>query len=72
MIIVGIIEIMAGIIVFTRTQIGAYIVLAWLLAIALNLVFSGQYLDVAVRDIVMAICAYVLAKLASRLHIWPM
>lgn len=61
MMIVGVIEIAAGFIVLKWTKTGAYIVSAWLLLIALNLLFSGQYLDVALRDIVMAISAYVLA-----------
>lgn len=65
MMVVGVIEIIAGILVLIRTQIGAYIVAIWLLCIALNLLFSGQYLDVAVRDIVMAISAFVLAKLTE-------
>jgi len=65
MMLVGIIEIIAGIIVLTKTQIGAYIVSAWLVLIALSLLSSGNYLDVAVRDIVMAIAAYVLAKLTE-------
>lgn len=65
MMIVGVIEIIAGILVLTRPRLGAYIVAIWLVCIALNLLFSGQYLDVAVRDIVMAISAYVLAKLTE-------
>lgn len=65
MMVVGIIEIIAGIIVLTKTRIGAYIVSVWLLLIALNLIISGNYLDVAVRDIVMAISAFVLAKLSE-------
>jgi hypothetical protein len=65
MMIVGVIEIIAGILVFAKTQIGAYIVSAWLLLIALTLIFSGKYLDVAVRDIVMAIAAFTLAKLSG-------
>ena len=65
MMIVGVIEIVAGILVLIRTRIGAYIVSAWLLAIALNLISSGQYLDVAVRDIVMSITAFCLAKLTE-------
>ena len=64
MMIVGVIEIVAGIIVLARPQIGAWIVSAWLVLIALTLIFSGHYLDVAVRDIVMAIGAFVLAKLS--------
>jgi hypothetical protein len=64
MAIVGIIEIIAGIIVLMRPRIGGYIVMAWLIAIALNLLISGHYYDVAVRDLVMAIGAYSLAKLS--------
>ena len=65
MIIVGIIEIVAGILVLTKPKLGAYIVSAWLVGIALNLILTGNYFDVAVRDLVMAIAAYVLARLSS-------
>lgn len=65
MYIVGIIEIAAGIIVFTRPRLGGYIVMAWLAAIAINLITSGKYLDVAVRDLVMAIGAYSFARLTE-------
>jgi uncharacterized membrane protein YphA (DoxX/SURF4 family) len=61
--IVGIIEIVAGIIVLMRPLIGAYIVMAWLICIALQLITGGHYLDVAVRDLVMAMGAFTLAKL---------
>lgn len=66
MMIVGVIEIIAGIIVLTKTKIGAYIVSAWLAAIALTLIFSWTYVDVAVRDLVMAISAFCLAKLSDQ------
>ncbi|GAC1310890.1 MAG: DoxX family membrane protein [Mucilaginibacter sp.] len=65
MMIVGIIEIVAGIIVLVKTNIGAYIVSAWLVLIALTLIASGKFLDVAVRDLVMAIGAYSLAKITE-------
>ena len=61
--IVGIIEIAAGIIVLIRPLIGAYIVMVWLICIALQLIIGGHYFDVAVRDLVMAIGAFTLAKL---------
>jgi hypothetical protein len=64
MAIVGVIEIIAGIIVLVRPRVGGYIVMAWLIAIALNLLISGHYYDVAVRDLVMAIGAFSLAKLS--------
>jgi len=62
--IVGVIEIIAGIIVLVRPRLGGFIVMAWLIAIALNLLISGHYYDVAVRDLVMAIGAFSLAKLS--------
>jgi len=63
--IVGIIEIVAGILVLLRPLIGGYVVMAWLTLIALTLIFGGHYFDVAVRDLVMAIGAFCLAKLSS-------
>jgi len=62
--IVGIIEIIAGILVLFRPRIGGYVVMAWLALIALTLIFGGHYFDVAVRDLVMAIGAYCMAKLS--------
>jgi hypothetical protein len=63
--VVGIIEIVAGIIVLVRPLVGAYIVMAWLICIALQLIIGGHYFDVAVRDLVMAIGAYTLAQLTK-------
>ncbi len=63
--IVGGIEIIAGILVLIRPAIGAYVVMAWLIAIALTLLASGKYLDVAVRDLVMSIGALSLARLSK-------
>ena len=50
---------------FNKTKIGAYVVSAWLVAIAVTLIFSWSYVDVAVRDLVMAIAAFSLAKLSE-------
>jgi uncharacterized membrane protein YphA (DoxX/SURF4 family) len=61
--IVGVIEIVAGIMVLVRPLMGAYVVMAWLICIALQLIVGGHYLDVAVRDLVMAMGAFTLAKL---------
>jgi uncharacterized membrane protein YphA (DoxX/SURF4 family) len=65
MMLVGVIEILAGVLVFINVRIGAYVVSAWLVLIALTLLTSGRYLDVAVRDIVMAIGAFSLGQLSS-------
>jgi len=62
--VVGVIEIIAGILVFVKPRLGAWVVMAWLLAIALQLLLWGQFLDVAVRDIVIALSgALTLARL---------
>lgn len=61
---VGVIEIAAGLLVLIKPRIGAWVVAAWLLAIALNLIVGG-FLDIAVRDIAMAFGAGALARLAE-------
>lgn len=61
--IVGVIEIIAGLLVFIRPLFGAYLVMVWLICIALVLITGGGYYDVAVRDLVMAIGAYSFAQL---------
>lgn len=62
----GVIEIIVGLAVLAGfTRLGGYIVAAWLTLIALNLISTGQYFDVAVRDLVMACGAFVLARLSE-------
>jgi hypothetical protein len=62
---VGVIEVVAGIIVLSRaTRLGATVVGAWLVLIAVNVAVAG-YLDIAVRDLVMALGAIALATLAA-------
>jgi uncharacterized membrane protein len=64
--IVGVIEMIVGLAILTRwTRFGAYVASAWLVAIAVNLVMTGAYLDVAVRDLEMALAAFVLARLTE-------
>ncbi len=61
---VGVIEIVAGVLVLVKPRVGAWVVMAWLLAIAGQLILSGHYLDIAVRDIVIALgSALTLARL---------
>jgi uncharacterized membrane protein YphA (DoxX/SURF4 family) len=64
---VGIIEVVAGALVLNRrtTRFGAYLVGAWLGAIALNLFTKRSHYDVAVRDLVMGVGALTLAKLTE-------
>ena len=62
--IVGVIEIIAGFLVLAKPSIGGWIVMVWLICIALQLLAMGKYLDVAVRDLVMSIGALSLARLS--------
>jgi hypothetical protein len=60
--IVGVVEIAVGIsILWAAPRIGAYVASAWLLLVAVNLVLGG-YFDIAVRDVVMSIAAFTLAR----------
>lgn len=62
---VGVIEMVVGLAIVTRfTRLGAYVASVWLVLIAVNLVIAG-ILDVAVRDLVMAIAAYTLGQTAA-------
>lgn len=65
MMIVGIIEIAAGIIVLKKSEIGGYIVAGWLTVVALTLLIDFNYVDVAVRDLVMAISALSMARISK-------
>lgn len=69
MCVVGVIEIIAGMLVFISPQKGGLLVCVWLILIALNLIASGSYLDVAVRDLAMAIGAFSLSKLSGIVNI---
>jgi hypothetical protein len=64
MMVVGVIEIIAGVLVLFKPVAGGYLVSAWLVLIALDLLASGNFLDVAVRDIAMSIGAFSLARLS--------
>ena len=64
MMIVGVIEIIACIVVLVKPKLGSLIVALWLVAIAVNLLLTGKYFDVAVRDVVMAIGAFSLYLLS--------
>ncbi len=62
---VGIIEIAVGAAIIAGfTRLGAYVASGWLLLVAANLATAGFY-DVAVRDVVMSIAAFTLARLAE-------
>lgn len=66
MYIAGVIEMIVGLAILSKwTRLGAYVAAIWLLLIAINLVSTGHYFDVAVRDVEMALAAFVLARITE-------
>jgi hypothetical protein len=66
MLVVGVIEIVAGLGVFFKPKIFAYVVSAWLLLIVANLLMIPGYYDVALRDFGLALAALALGRLSSK------
>jgi len=63
---IGAVEMLVGAVILAGyTRLGGYVAAIWLVAIAANLVTTGQYFDVAVRDVIMAIAAFTLARLTE-------
>ena len=65
MLAVGVIEIVAAILVAIRPQIGAYVVMAWLWGIIVNLLLIPGYYDIALRDFGLSLGALALGRLAQ-------
>jgi uncharacterized membrane protein YphA (DoxX/SURF4 family) len=63
---VGVVEILAGVLVALKPRYGAYVVAAWLGGIILNLLTYSGYYDIALRDFGLLLGALTLARLASR------
>jgi uncharacterized membrane protein HdeD (DUF308 family) len=65
MLVVGVIEIIAGLIVAVKPKIGAWIVAAWLWSIIINLLLIPGYFDIALRDFGLSLGAVALARLSK-------
>lgn len=65
MMVVGVVEVCAGILVALRPRIGAYVVAAWLAGIILNLFILGGYFDIALRDFGLFLGALALGRLST-------
>lgn len=65
MYVVGVIEIVAGIGVFLKPKIFAYVVAAWLGLIIVNLLMIPGYFDVALRDFGLMLGALALGRLSQ-------
>lgn len=66
MMVAGVIEIIAGIGVIFKPKIFAYIISLWLLGIVINLLITGHYFDIALRDIGLLLAAFSLGKLSQK------
>jgi hypothetical protein len=64
MMIIGVVEIIAGILVAIKPRIGAYVVAAWLWGIIIDLLLVSGYYDVALRDFGLSLGALALARLS--------
>ena len=65
MLLVGVVEIAAGVLVAVQPRLGAYVVALWLAGIIVNLVTLGDYYDVGLRDLGLLVGALALARLAT-------
>jgi uncharacterized membrane protein YphA (DoxX/SURF4 family) len=68
MYLVGVIEIVAGVLVAVAPRIGAWVVAAWLVGIIIDLVTGPGFYDVALRDFGLLVGAIALGRLAQGVH----
>lgn len=71
MLVVGVIEVVAGLVVAVRPRFGGYLVGAWLAGIIVNLLIQADHYDVALRDFGLLIAAVALARLAAAFEAAP-
>lgn len=65
---IGVIEVVVAVLAVTRyTVLASYISAAWLVLIAVNLLMIGGYIDVAIRDVLLAVGAVAAAQLGQAL-----
>ena len=65
MLLVGVVEIAAGVLVALAPRLGGYVVALWLAGIIVNLLTLGDYFDIALRDFGLLVGALALARLAT-------
>ena len=64
--VVGVVEVLVGLALLAGfTRRGGYVMMAWLLAIAANLLTTGMFYDLAFRDVEIALAAFALARLTE-------
>jgi hypothetical protein len=65
MLVVGVIEVVAGVGVLLLPRIFGYVVCLWLLGIIVNLLMIPGYYDIALRDLGLSLGALALARLST-------
>ena len=65
MYVVGVVEVVAGLVVAWKPRFGGLLVAAWLAGIILDLVTLGDFYDVALRDFGLLVAALALSALAA-------
>jgi hypothetical protein len=71
MLLVGLVEVIAGVLVGLRPRLGAYLVAGWLAGIIVNLLLIPGFYDIALRDFGLLIAAFALARLAQAFRPQP-
>lgn len=62
----GVLEVALGVALLSRwTRVAAYAASAWLAAIALNLAITGNFWDLVLRDLEIAVAAFTLGPLSA-------
>lgn len=69
MMIVGVVEIAAGLLVALWPQVGAYVVALWLWGIIVNLMLVPGFYDIALRDFGLSLGALSLGRLSAQFSI---
>jgi uncharacterized membrane protein YphA (DoxX/SURF4 family) len=72
MLVVGVIEIAAGLLVAVRPRIGAYVVALWLWGIIANLLLVPGFYDIALRDFGLSLGALALARISAEVNAKPL
>jgi hypothetical protein len=71
MLVIGLVEIVAGLVVAVRPKFGGYLVAAWLAGIIVNLLIQADFYDIALRDFGLLLGALTLARLATAVERRP-
>ncbi len=71
MYLVGVVEVLAGLIVLVAPRFGGLLVAGWLAGIIVNLLLVGGYGDIALRDFGLLLGAVALSRLASATYWRP-